>query len=299
MTEVVTTTTTATHGVNATYINPILQAALRPRVVAVPLCAQYNMAGKNSKVLDIVAPDADAVEDITEGTAIESKSFATARVQITIAQVGIHRQVSELALRTNIFDLEGYLTRDDGPAAIAMEMDTDVTATYANASVGVSDTGVNADFSDFLELIALHAVGLGGANTAFVGHPRQVGDIRSSALTSSAAAFGNSSSNMTTMNMGQAATQGYVGDLVGIPVYQTTVCPTANASADRVGALFSVGSAAGGDDRTAATGFAYLWLAEVMQNVNTFNTSRLYGITGCYGTAEIMDRSIVSLTTDA
>lgn len=294
-----TTTSTADDGFNAAYINPQLEYAARNQTVIVGLSAQVNLAGKNTKVARWVIPDADTVSDITEGTAMSNTAHSTTNVEVTVAQVGILREITKLAQMTNVVDLEAYLTREDGPAAIAQEMDTDLAATFANASGGVSDTGVNADFSDFIELLALHSIDLGGAQKAFVGHNRQVADIRASVIASNAALFSNPMAGMTDLQRGQNAGKGFAGFLLDIPMYQTTVCPTANGGADRVGALMSVGSAAGGDDREASTGFAYLWLAEVMALPSPANTSTIYGITGCYGCGEKMDRSIKSLTTDA
>ena len=289
-----TTTTTLTELVNSSYIERLVLAYAIDEVVIAPHCLVSDLRGKATKTADFSVWVKDAGADITEGTAMSNTALETTRVQVTAAQVGILREITDLTVETNVLGAGLYdAVIQEGAELLADMLEEDLAAEFANASSSVGTTTVDLAVADFVSAMSTLYSNKAKGSRACVLHPVQVGDLQASIAASSAAIFGNESVSQSLLTAGEGA---FVGSLFNVPIWYSSHCPTANAAADRVGAMFISSPSM---PRNSAYGIAQLRLPSVKQESDAANTSEKLGITMAYGVGEISDFNTCAIITDA
>jgi hypothetical protein len=289
-----TTTTTLTELVNSSYIERLILDYAIDEVVIAPHCLVSDLAGKASKVADFSVWVKDSAADITEATAMSNTALETTRVQVTAAQVGILREITDLVVATNIHGSGLYdSVVQDGAQLLADALENDLAAEFANASGSVGTSGTDMSVADFVSAMSTLNTAKAKGLKVCVLHPTQVGDLQASIAASSATIFGNESVSQSLLDAGQGA---YVGNLFGVDIWYSSHGPSANMGADVTGAMFISSPSR---PKNSAYGIAQLWLPKVKQETSAANTSELLGITMCYGVGEISDFNTVQIVTDA
>jgi hypothetical protein len=293
-----TTTTTVAHSLNSEFIDPRLRDFAIASQTTLQFFRRGDLAGHNSKVWTVLIFVKDVAADITEGTAMTNTALDTGDTSITAAEVGILREITKLASRTSMIDLESYVAQDGGKLCMELAED-DAVALFAGLSTSVGTSGSNYTVADLMEAIALIGIANAGSDALVaVVHPRQAGDLMASMSTQTGAAWGNMA--LSGGLLGRSTIRGYVGAPLGVPHYTTSMADTANGAEDRVGAVFTNGNPeTGGDAGRATFGWANLWLPELASESNVANSSNLYAITMCYGVGELNDYTGVKIVTDA
>lgn len=287
-----TTTTTMAGSFFAIWADTNLIQALTPHNVSRPL---FRNA---SKVPSLVyqwalvtdegpATAASTVVTLDEGTPnLANTAFNSTTAGATAAVAGMMTTLSdEEAAIAPSSPMQTTITLGK---ALGERAETDMCALYAGFTNVTGTSGVDLTMAQLLEASTSLANRDVTGQIAAVLHPRQVGDLQQDATTSGATYFANASALIGGIDA--ATLSGYAGNPHGIPVYQTSVVPTANGGADRAGGLFEVG---------VALGFYEVWAPRIRTERDESGPGEEYVGTACYGVVEIDDLRGQEITTDA
>lgn len=292
-----TTGTSVTELVNSEFIEPLILDYAMDLMVIAPLCRVANLAGKSTKTAAFPRWVKDAGGDITEATAISNTELETTEATpVTAAQVGILREVTDLAAATNILGPEGlmdYIVRD-GAMLCAEMLEDDLAGRFASASSSVGTSGADMSVANFVEAIAKLDTNKARGEKVCVLDDQQAFDLRSAVAASGAQVFGNAATGAQTIL--NARSDAYLGELFGVRTWLTNLTDTANGGADVVGFMGINGASS---PNYAPIGVALLWQPKVKALPSPANTSEVVAITMAYGEGEIADEYYVKLVTDA
>lgn len=201
-----------------------------------------SMAGRGSAALQvpIIGLDgSDLLASAADGAVVANTTLTSAAATLTIGRY---------ALRYDLTDLGGAITDSIGLNAqrLAESMVGSTLMAFQNALCDVIDgftatagsTGVDMSVDDFYS--AQFALTLGSVSGPFICvlHPRQLADFQSSLR----AEYGATQFVMATQEMLNIKGQGMAGTFNGVEIYSSSKVPTANAGADRAGAMFGYGA---------------------------------------------------------
>lgn len=225
---------------------------------------------------------------LTDGTDMSNTAFSPSSVTLTVGEVGLMLELTDLARFSSIADYAFYGT--EAGKAIAEKLITDITALGAGFSTSVGSTGVNLTEQNFRDgKTTLLAAKVPGPYAAFL-HPQQVNDLEGSigSTISAAATTGTSPREVTNdLSMGPDLS---VGMLYGVAIVSSATVPTANAGADRAGAIFSA---------NRALGFVEKWgIRPELQRDASLRATEIV-VTAAYAVGELDDTSGVGIVTDA
>ena len=201
-----------------------------------------NMAGRGSAALQVPIlglDGSDILASANDGAVVSNTTFTAAAATLTIGRY---------ALRYDLTDLGGAITDSIGLNAqrLAESMVGSTLMAFQTALCDVIDgftatagaTGVDMSVDDFYSAqFALTLASVPGPYICVL-HPRQLADFQSSLR----AEYGATQFVMATQEMLNIKGQGMAGSFNGVEVYSSSRVPTANAGADRAGAMFGYGA---------------------------------------------------------
>lgn len=280
----------------ATIENGIL-AAVIPAQVMLPLVLNRTLAENATAHKFTIDPAADSAAAVNEATDLGNTAVNPTSVTLTPGEVGIMYTVTDVSGRKSLQKVPQIISR--GTRACIKKWETDLTALFSgftgNTAVGTS--GADFTYGQFQSAIyTLEAADVPGPYV-FVGHPIQIADLRSSVTSAGGAIWGNESVNMTSglldKNIGNT---GFKGELLGIDLFASSTCPTANAGADRSGAMFRLGV----DDEEGAA-LAIVWSMQLRAELQRDASLRATEIVlvSDYAVGEVRDAFGVNVVTDA
>lgn len=281
-----TTTTTFDDVSYSAIITDEVLDALMAVVVTPQLLDMYDIMGDASKAVKIPKADKFTAAAVSEGVELANTALTSTSVTITASEIGIQATITDVLDVSDIPAAQPARLRQLG-RALADKLDVDITALLSGFSTSVGATGVDLSLANVLDAIynleVNDAAGLG----ALVGvlHPRQTADIRTELEADTAVIYnGKSDSSIAKANAG------YFGNWFEIDFYQSTNVATANAGADRAGAIFV---------SNYALGMVQKWTARV----ETMRWAPIRGFvlvaTAMYGVGEVEDSAGVAVVTDA
>jgi hypothetical protein len=288
-----TTITSITEIVPAEMISDVIMLEARDQMVVAPLCHAVRLPEGSGKVYNFPALEKDVGEDITtEGTTTLSNVELTfTETSVTVAQVGILRETTKFAERTNRLGAGGLLSLDIGHAARALAemVDDDLCAHFANITDSVGATGVDLSVANILEAIAKQRTNCANGRLVFVLDDQQQSDLMQAVGASGAMLFNGANQNIV-----NARVDGYMGDFVGADFYYTNLTDSTGGT-DVIGACLVDGSSNPG---RASLGLVTLWTAEreEIKDIAKVTTKRAW--TSAYGTGLIGDLYSVKIVTD-
>lgn len=272
-----TTTTSVTETIYAAIITDRILREIRPLNVMRPFFRTAE-PGKSLSYdftkLDDLAPT--NVETPAEAAELTNREVTTASVRVTASVKAIMASVTDLARQVSLLDVlpevQGVLAR-----TMAEKWETDAAANLANFS-NVTDTGASMTVQGIMDAIAaLEQRDITGPLVTVL-HPKQASQIRSDLTSKTASYF--SRENGADSGLDAYHPAGFVGSLFGVPIYQTSVVPTADAGANRAGAMFVPNE---------ALGLLELWTVrtELQRDASKLLTEIV--LSACNGTVEIDD----------
>lgn len=292
-----TTGTSLTELVNSEFIAPLIIDYAIDKMVITPLMRVQSIAGMATKTVAFPRWIKDAGADVTEATDISNTELESSEnTAITAAQVAILREVTDLALQTNMLGPQGlvdFILRD-GAMLCAEMLEDDLAGTFASASGSVGTSGVDLSVANFIEAMAKLDTNNVRGEKVCVLDDQQALDIRNAVAASAASVFANAASGAQTVL--NARSDAYVGELFGVRTWLTNLTDTANSGADVVGAMMINGSSA---PNYAPIGVALLWEPKLKQVEDVETLSTKYAIYMAYGQGEINDPAYVKIVTDA
>ena len=200
------------------------------------LVRNYNVAAGAGKTVNVPIYPIQTAAAVTEGDEVSNTAVSTDIATLTVSQVGIRTLVTDLAVNASSSNVVADLGRLFGEA-IARKMDQDLIAKFSEFTtntVGSTSTTI----TPALLMAAITKLKNGGVPTdgvVAVLHPAVAYDLKSALTTTgntnfAAGAFGDVAN--------EAMRMGYVGQLFGIPVYETSNFSNTGAAGDFVGGIF-------------------------------------------------------------
>jgi hypothetical protein len=195
------------------------------------LVRNYSLAPGQGKVVNVPIYPKQTAAALTEGEEINNTAVSTSTATLTVATNAIRTLVTDLARTASASNVVADIGRLFGEA-IAAKIDTDLLALFSGFSVGAGDASTTLSAATVANAVAkLRAVGVPSNDLAIVLNPYVAYDLKSN-LTN---AFANPGAGMI---QNDAMKQGYLGQLFGVPVYETANLANTGTAGDYVGAVF-------------------------------------------------------------
>ena len=202
------------------------------------LVKNYSLAPSQGKTIQVPIYPLQTATSLTEGDDFNITEVSTDVATFTIGQVGIATMVTDLAVNASASNVVADLGRLFGEA-VARKIDIDLMARFASFTtntVGSSSTVITPALV-MQAITKLRAQGVSADGIVAVLHPNIAYDLKSSLTTT-----GNT--NFTSGAYGDVANEamrmGYVGQLFGVPVYESANVPliAGGAAGDYIGGVF-------------------------------------------------------------
>jgi N4-gp56 family major capsid protein len=205
--------------------------------IARQIVTAFDYPANAGKVLQVPVYSALTAAALTEGSAPSAANSNAQSVNVTLGEIGVYVQVTDLLRDSAQRDVIADLGLNAG-RAIAEKMDTDVFSLFNSfsASVGTQDSAITVD--NLFEAIAtLRANKVSGPLFAVVG-PRQ-------ALQLKKALYNAGGTVATASGLGSAILdRGFIGTIGGCTIFESTLVKSdldgdADSELNMVGAVFA------------------------------------------------------------
>jgi len=263
-------------------LSPIVQEAMfiaNERSLMRGLVKNYSVPANSGKVLQVPIYPKQTAAALTEADDLTPSAVSTNVANITLAQVGLMTNVSDLSLNHSESNVISDIGRLFGEA-IAAKIDADVTALFDSFTTNVLGAGAtNIQTSDIFQAVAkLRSLSVPMEGIVCVLHPEIAFDLKSSMSNT----FGTGS--VATTDVGNEAMRtGLVGTLAGIPVYENASMANTGSAGDYKGAVFhrdAIGLAIAEDIKLETQRDASMRATEIVGSA-TYGTSVLEETYGC------------------
>ncbi len=200
------------------------------------LVKNYSLGGGQGKTVTVPIYPTQTAASLTEGDEISNTAVSTNGVTLTVTTAAIRTLVTDLAVASSASSVVADIGRLFGEA-IARKIDLDLTAQFGNLNAGFGDrTGVITAADVFKAVAKLKAAAVPTEGMVCVLHPEIAFDLKSALTTGGNTPFtvGGGASEVAN----EAMRSGYVGQLAGIPVYETSNIAFTTNAGDFNGAVF-------------------------------------------------------------
>lgn len=199
------------------------------------LVRNYNLAPGQGKTVTVPRYPLQTAAALTEGDEIANTAVSTDGATLTVSTAAIRTLVTDLAVASAASNVVADLGRVFGEA-IARKIDTDLTALFAGFSGAEGDfTGVITPADVFKAVAKLKAAAVPTDGMVCVLHPAIAYDLKAALTTGGNTPFAAGGDGMVA---NEALRMGYVGQLAGIPVFETSNIADNGTAGDFAGAVF-------------------------------------------------------------
>jgi N4-gp56 family major capsid protein len=200
------------------------------------LVKNYTLAPSQGKTIQVPIYPRQTAAAVTEGDEVTNTAVSTDVATFDVAQVGLRTLVTDMAINASASNVVSDLGRLFGEA-IATKMDQDLIAKFSGFTtntVGNTSTVVTpALLMQAITKLKNNAVPSDGL--VMVLHPSIAYDLKASLTTTGNTAFAAGAFGPTA---NEAMQMGYVGQLFGVPVFETSNFSNTGAAGDYVGGVF-------------------------------------------------------------
>ena len=233
--------------------------------------------------------DPGAAANIVEGTGASNTALNTSAATATATIEG------QMATVT---DFLAVISRVDALQHFAQVLGRSVAERIEDVCAGIIDdfsntvgtTTVDLTVAQFLEGVSTLEQNDATGQAVAVLHPVQIGDLRTGVTATSNQHFAANPDGDFSLMGGLDNMAGFAGSLFNVPLYQTSAVVTANAGADRAGAIFV---------RNHALGYYELWGPRIETERDASLPGTEIVATTSFGVVEVLDREGVSVISDA
>lgn len=201
------------------------------------LVKNYTLPAQSGKTVTVPIYPLQTAASLSEGTEATPAAVSTSSAVLTVAEVGLATQVTDLARISSASNVVADIGRLFGEA-IARKMDTDLTALFTGFTTNVVGSANIAAISgaitaaDVFKAVAkLRQSGVPSNDIVCVLAPSIAYDLKAN-LTNT---FANANPNVVS---NQAMAEGYLGMLAGVQVYETANLANNGGAGDYVGGVF-------------------------------------------------------------
>ena len=219
----------------------IVQEALfvaNERSIMRGLVKNYTLAPAQGKTIQVPIYPVQTAATLTEGDDFSNTAVSTDVATFTIGQVGLMTMVTDMALNASASNVVADLGQLFGNA-IAKKIDQDLMAKFESFTtnvIGSSSTTITAALL-MQGLTKLKSASVPTDGLACVLHPSVAYDLKSALTNQGAVAFTGGAYGEVA---NEAMRMGYVGQLFGMQVYESSNAPliTSGSAGDYAGAIF-------------------------------------------------------------
>ena len=201
------------------------------------LVKNYQLATGQGKTVTVPIFPKQTAATLTEGDEISNTAVSTDGATLTVTTAAIRTLVTDLAVASSASNVVADLGRLFGEA-IARKIDTDLTSKFYDFNAGEGNwSGAITAASIFASVAKLKSNGVPAEGTVCVLHPAVAYDLKAALTTSGNTPF---TAGAYSEVSNEAMRQGYVGQIAGIPVYETSniTARTGGDAGDFAGAVF-------------------------------------------------------------
>jgi len=195
------------------------------------LVKNYSIPAGSGKTITVPRYPVQSAAGVTEGDEVSNTAVSTDGVTLTVSTVAIRTLLTDLARTSAASNVVADLGRLFGEA-IAKKIDQDLLALFSGFSNGVGGASTALSAAVVAQAVAkLRANSVPGDALAAVVHPYVAYDLKKD-LTNT---FANPNAGII---QNEAMSQGYVGMLFGVPVFESANIADTGTAGDYVGAVF-------------------------------------------------------------
>ena len=198
------------------------------------LVKTYDIPMNSGKTITVPRYPVQSAASLTEGTDMSNTQIGTDGATLTVSEVGIMTTVTDYARMTSASNVIADVGRVIGEA-VAKKMDKDLLGLFGNfgTDAGGADTALSAAIVA-KAVATLRANAVPGDEIFAVVHPYVAYDLKADLTTSGNAFSGNGMGELAN----EAMRSGYVGQLFGVPVFESANIDNAGTAGDYVGGVF-------------------------------------------------------------
>ncbi|CAB4154636.1 hypothetical protein UFOVP642_19 [uncultured Caudovirales phage] len=199
------------------------------------LVKNYTLAPAQGKNVNVPIYPIQTAAAVVEGDEVTNTAVSTNTAQLTVSPVAVRTMLSDLSRVSASSNVVADLGRLFGEA-VARKMDQDLTAKFLSLNAGIGDyTGQITAASIFQMVAKLKAAAVPSDGMVCVLHPEIAYDLKAALTTQGNTPF---TAGAYSEVSNEAMRMGYVGQIAGIPVYETSnIAANVNAG-DFAGAVF-------------------------------------------------------------
>jgi N4-gp56 family major capsid protein len=202
------------------------------------LVKNYSLAPSQGKTIQVPIYPVQTAASLTEGNDFAITTATTDVATFTIGQVGLATMVTDLAINASASNVVADLGRLFGEA-VARKIDQDLMAQFASFTtntVGSSSTVITPALV-MQAITKLKAAAVPSEGIVAVLHPSIAYDLKSALTTQGNTAFTGGAYGEVA---NEAMRMGYIGQLFGVPVYESSNVPliAGGAAGDYLGGVF-------------------------------------------------------------
>jgi N4-gp56 family major capsid protein len=200
------------------------------------LVKNYSLGAGQGKTVTVPIYPLQTATALTEGDEISNTEVSTNGVTLTVTTAAIRTLVTDLSVAASSSNVVADIGRLFGEA-IARKIDLDLTAQFGSFNAGFGDrTGAITAASIFQAVAKLKAAAVPTEGMVCVVHPEIAYDLKAALTTGGNTPFVAGGGTSEVAN--EAMRSGYVGQLAGIPVYETSNIAFTTNAGDFNGAVF-------------------------------------------------------------
>jgi hypothetical protein len=262
-----------------------------------------NVAGRGSSTVQIpvVGLDgSDIMSSVADGSAVSNTALTESGVNVTVARHALQYSISDLANLTDSVGLNVQRLAESMVGSTLMTFQSLLCNVIDDFTTTVGTSGVDMSVDDFYSAqFALTLASVQGPYICIL-HPRQLADFQASLR----AEAGPSQFVAATQEMLNIHGPGLAGIFNGVQIFASSKVVSANAGADRAGAMFGYGAIAMAEGSpyaiTGAGGIVQPAGTPLVVEFERDASSALTKIVGNYyaGVAKVQDGMGVSIITD-
>jgi N4-gp56 family major capsid protein len=195
------------------------------------LVKNYSIPASQGKTITVPRYPVQSAAALTEGDEVSNTAVSTDGVTLTVSTVAIRTMVTDLVRASAASNVVADVGRLFGEA-IAKKIDQDLLALFSGFGTGVGGASTAMSAALVAQAVArLRANAVPGDALACVLHPYVAYDLKKD-LTNT---FANPNAGII---QNEAMSQGYVGMLFGVPVFESANIADTGTAGDYVGAVF-------------------------------------------------------------
>jgi N4-gp56 family major capsid protein len=198
------------------------------------LVKNYTLAPGQGKNVNVPIYPLVTAKAVTEGDEVDNDAVSTDTAQLTVSTVAIRTLLTDLARTSASSNVVADLGKLFGEA-IARKIDLDLTAKFLSFNASGNGAGQLTAAEVFKAVALLKSGAVPTEGMVCVLHPAIAYDLKASLTTTGNVAFtGGAFGDVAN----EAMRMGYVGQLAGIPVFETSNFANTGNAGDYMGGVF-------------------------------------------------------------